>query len=104
MAGEENYEKSLINSKIYGALILFVCHCGCSLHAGIYGDVSQEKGGNLIEYYYTSYFFIKVNLVDFINEEEKKQKFAMICYTGTKRAKITPFFSKNWNNKTLRIF
>ena len=67
MAGEENYEKSLINSKIYGALILFVCHCGCSLHAGIYGDVSQEKGGNLIEYYYTSYFFIKVNLIDFID-------------------------------------
>ena len=64
MAGEGDYEKSLINSKIYGALILFVCHCGCSLHAGIYGDVSQEKGGNLIEYYYTSYFFIKVNSVD----------------------------------------
>ena len=65
MAGEGDYEKSLINSKIYGALILFVCHCGCSLHAGIYKDVSQEKGGNLIEYYYTSYFFIKVNSLDF---------------------------------------
>ena len=60
MPGEENYEKSLINSQIYGALVLFVFHCGCSLHAGIYGDVSQEKGGNMIEYYYSSYFFMKV--------------------------------------------
>ena len=60
MPGDENYEKSLINSQIYGALVLFAFHCGCSLHAGIYGDVAQEKGGNLIEYYYSSYFFIKV--------------------------------------------
>ena len=59
MPGDENYEKSLINSQIYGALVLFVFHCGCSLHAGIYGDVSREKGGNMIEYYYTSYFYIK---------------------------------------------
>ena len=55
-----DYEKSLINSQIYGVLVLFVFHCGCSLHAGIYGDVSKEKGGNMIEYYYSSYFFMKV--------------------------------------------
>ena len=63
MPGEENYEKSLINSQVYGALVLFVLHCGCSLQPGIYKDLSQEKGGNLREYYYSSYFFIKVNSV-----------------------------------------
>ena len=57
-----NYEMSLINSQIYGALVLFVLHCGCSLHAGIFGDVSKEKGGNMIEFYYSSYFFIRVSL------------------------------------------
>ena len=60
MPGEENYEKSLVNSQIYGALILFVFHISCSLHPGIYKDLSPDKGGNLREYYYSTYFYIKV--------------------------------------------
>ena len=56
----ERYELSLINSQIYGALILLVLNCGCSLQAGIFRDVSPQKGGNMIEYYYSSYYFIKV--------------------------------------------
>ena len=60
MPGEENYVKSLVNSQIYGALILFVFQCSCSLHPGIYKDLSQDKGGNLREYYYSTYFYIKV--------------------------------------------
>ena len=55
------YELSLIHGKIYGALLLLLLHAGCSLHAGIFKDVSTEPGGNMIEYYYVSYFYIKVN-------------------------------------------
>ena len=56
-----NYENSLINGFFYGVLVLFAFHCGCSLHAGIFSDLSEEKGGNIIEYYFSSYFFIKVS-------------------------------------------
>ena len=59
--GEDRYYVlSLINGQVYGALILFTFHCGASLHAGIFSDVSNERGGNMLEYYFTSYFFIKV--------------------------------------------
>ena len=57
------YELSLIHGKIYGALLLILLHAGCSLHAGIFKDVSTEPGGNMIEYYYASYFYIKVKFV-----------------------------------------
>lgn len=55
----EMYELSLIHGKIYGALLLIILHAGCSLHAGIFSDISSEPGGNMIEYYYSTYFYIK---------------------------------------------
>jgi hypothetical protein len=56
----EHYELSLINGQLYGALVLIALHCGSSLHAGIFEDASSEKGGNMTEFYYSTYFYIKV--------------------------------------------
>ena len=55
-----DYHLSLINSQILGAFLLLLFHCGAQLHAGIFKDVSKEKGHTLAEFYYTSYFYIKV--------------------------------------------
>jgi hypothetical protein len=53
------YELSLIHGQMYGALVLMVCFAGSSLHAGVFKD---DFGGEkcLVEFYYTSYFYIKV--------------------------------------------
>ena len=57
-----DYEQSLINGQIYGALVLFVLYAGCSLHAGIFKD--EHVGGKcLVEFYYLTYFYLKVNFV-----------------------------------------
>ena len=61
------YESSLIHGQIYAALLLIILHAGCSLHAGIFTDVSPEAGGNMIEYYYSSYFYIKDTEAQFGN-------------------------------------
>ena len=53
------YNESLIHGQIYGALVLMVCFAGSSLHAGVFrDDYIGEKC--LVEFYYTSYFYIKV--------------------------------------------
>ena len=56
---KDHYELSLIHGQIYGALILMVSFAGCSLHAGIFRD-DYVGAKCLIEFYYTSYFYIKV--------------------------------------------
>ena len=53
----EHYELGLLNGMIYGAILLYTLHCGCSMHAGIVRDIEQ---GTMIEICYTTYFFIKV--------------------------------------------
>ena len=56
---KSEYELSLIHGQIYGALVLMVCFAGSSLHAGVFrDDYVGEKC--LVEFYYTSYFYIKV--------------------------------------------
>ena len=55
----DHYELSLIHGQIYWALVLMACFASCSLHAGVFKDeYTGEKC--LIEFYYTSYFYIKV--------------------------------------------
>lgn len=58
LPGQE--ENSLIVGQLFAVFILFSLHAGCSLHAGIFSDASKQLGANMNEYYYTTYFFIKV--------------------------------------------
>ncbi len=51
---------SLINGQLYGILAHFVLHCGCSMQAGCVPDAPSGPGSGMIEFYYSSYFFIKV--------------------------------------------
>lgn len=55
-----DYELSLINGQIYGAVLLFLLYSGSSLHAGVFRDVGDENGSSMVEFYFSSYFFIKV--------------------------------------------
>ena len=56
----DHYNLSLIHGQIYGALVLIACFASCSLHAGVFKDEYMGEKC-LIEFYYTSYFYIKVN-------------------------------------------
>ena len=58
----DHYNLSLIHGQIYGALVLMACFASCSLHAGVFKD--EHVGEKcLIEFYYTSYFYIKVKRI-----------------------------------------
>lgn len=54
----DHYNLSLIHGQIYGALVLTACFASCSLHAGVFKDEYMGEKC-LIEFYYTSYFYIK---------------------------------------------
>ena len=58
----DHYDLSLIHGQIYGAVVLMVCFASCSLHAGIFKDEYMGEKC-LIEFYYTSYFYIKVKAI-----------------------------------------
>ena len=58
----DHYSLSLIHGQIYGALVLTACFASCSLHAGVFKDEYMGEKC-LIEFYYTSYFYIKVNTI-----------------------------------------
>ena len=58
----DHYNLSLIHGQIYGALVLTACFASCSLHAGVFKDEYMGEKC-LIEFYYTSYFYIKVNTI-----------------------------------------
>ena len=57
-------------------MLLF--HCGAQLHGGIFKDVSKEKGHTLSEFYYTSYFYIKVRFYKIINTNIEVNRYVVI--------------------------
>ena len=72
---EDHYEISLITGQLFGALVLIAMNATCSLHAGVF-KADGEPSSQLFEFYYSSYFYLKVSSC-FFHASDSNNEFAL---------------------------
>ena len=58
----QNYEASLLTGQVIGCLSLMALSATCSLHAGVFKEDKSDAPGQMVEFYYSSYFYLMVSI------------------------------------------